>query len=152
MTKVQPIEMDNATEDLALFHYRDIIGQIEDLFQTYALLGSGGSIIIQGTSALTAIDVNKGGSKGSNLSVNIEAAKEIARQIRLRNSGGIIVIDFIKSSSKTDEGKLIAALETAINDDPCTVQIHGMTKLGLIEITRKRRTPPLEDRFQGILS
>lgn len=152
MTKVQPIEMKNATEDLALFHYRDIIGQIEDLFQTYALLGSGGSIIIQGTSALTAIDVNKGGSKGSNLSVNIEAAREIARQIRLRNCGGIIVIDFIKSSSKTDEGKLIAALETAINDDPCTVQIHGMTKLGLIEITRKRRTPPLEDRFQGILS
>lgn len=149
MTKVQPIELKNATEDLALFHYRDIIGQIEDLFQSYSMLPSGGNIIIQGMSALTAVDVNKGGSKGSNLSINIEAAKELARQIRLRNCGGIIVVDFLKITSKGDEGKLIAALEQAINDDPCTVQIHGATKLGLVEITRKRRTPPLEDRFQG---
>lgn len=152
MTKVQPVELKNATEDLALFHYRDIIGQIEDLFHAYALLPSGGNIIIQGTSALTAIDVNKGGSKKSNLEVNIEAAREAARQIRLRNCGGVIVIDFLKSTSKVEEGQLIAALEEAINDDPCTVQIHGLTKLGLIEITRKRRTPELEDRFQGSIS
>jgi len=152
VTKIEPIELDNAAEDLALFHYRDIIGQIEDLFQAYAMLPSGANIIIQGTAALTAIDINKSGSKDSNLSVNIQAAKEIARQIRLRNCGGIIVVDFLKSQNKKDEGKLIAALEEAINEDPCTVQIHGMTALGLIEITRKRRTPKLKDRFQGILS
>ena len=152
VTKIDPIELTDATDDLALFHYRDIIGQIEDLFQPYAMLPSGGNIIIQGTAALTAIDVNKGGSKDSHLGVNIEAAKEVARQMRLRNCGGIIVIDFLKSRNKKDQGKLIAALEEAINEDPCTVQIHGLTSLGLIEITRKRRTPKLVDRFHGLLT
>lgn len=151
VTKIEPVELSNAEDDLALFHERDILGQIEALFQSYTLLPSGGSVILQGTAALTAIDVNKGSSKDSHLGVNIEAAKEIARQIRLRNCGGIIVVDFLKSQNKKDQGKLIAALEDAINEDPCTVQIHGMTALGLIEMTRKRRTPQLEDRFQGIV-
>ena len=150
VTKIEPIELDNATEDLALFHYRDIIGQIEDLFQPYALLPGGGNIIIQGTAALTAIDVNRGGSNDSHLGINIEAAKEAARQIRLRNCGGIIVVDFLKSKDRKTQGQLIAALEEAINEDPCTVQIHGITALGLIELTRKRRTPPLEDRFEQL--
>lgn len=149
VTKIEPIELPNAAEDLALFHERDIIGQIEDLFQSYCMLPSGGNIIMQGTAALTAIDVNKGGDKKGKLSTNIEAAKEVARQLRLRNAGGIIVVDFLKMKSKNEQGKLIAALEDAINDDPCTVQIHGVTSLGLIEMTRKRRTPPLEDRFEG---
>jgi Rne/Rng family ribonuclease len=113
------------------------------------MLPSGGNIIIQGTAALTAIDVNKGGDKKGKLSTNIEAAQEVARQLRLRNCGGIIIVDFLKMKSKKEQGKLIAALEEAINDDPCTVQIHGMTNLGLIEITRKRRTPPLEERIVG---
>ncbi|MCB9982270.1 MAG: ribonuclease E/G [Rhodospirillales bacterium] len=151
VTKIEPIELDNATDDLALFHYRDIIGQIEDLFHPYAILPGGGNIIVQDTAALTAIDVNKGGSHVSNLGVNIQAAKEAARQIRLRNCGGIIVIDFLKSQNRKDQGELIAALEKAIDEDPCTVQIHGITALGLIELTRKRRTPPLADRFQGML-
>ena len=151
VTKIEPIELDTASEDLALFHHRDIIGQIEDLFHPYALLPGGGNIIIQGTAALTAIDVNKGGCKNAHLAVNIEAAREAARQIRLRNCGGIIVIDFLKSQNRKDQGKLIAALEESIDEDPCTVQIHGITALGLIEITRKRRTPPLADRFQGML-
>lgn len=149
VTKIEPVELPNADEDLALFHERDIIGQIEDLFQAYCVLPSGGSVIMQGTAALTAIDVNKGGDKDSKLSTNIEAVKEIARQLRLRNCGGIIVVDFLKMKSKAEQGKLIAALEEAINDDPCTVQIHGLTNLGLIEITRKRRTPPLDERFIG---
>lgn len=151
ITKVKPIEIKNATQDLALFSYRDILGQIEDLFQPYTLLKGGGSLIIQSTAALTAIDVNKGSAKGSNLAVNLEAAQEIARQIRLRNSGGAILIDFLKFQSKADETKLLQALERWVNDDPCTVQIHGTTKLGLVEITRKRRTPALEERFEGDL-
>ena len=149
VTKISPIELPNAAEDLALFHERDIIGQIEDLFQSYCVLPSGGSIILQGTAALTAVDVNKGGDKDSKLGTNIEAAKELARQLRLRNCGGIIVVDFIRMNSKKEQGKLIAALEEAINDDPCTVQIHGLSNLGLIEMTRKRRTPPLDERFVG---
>lgn len=149
--KIQPVELRNASEDLALFHERDIIGQIEELVQSYVLLPGGGNIIIQGTAALTAVDVNKGGDTRGHLSTNIEAANEIARQIRLRNCGGAIVVDFLKSKSKKDQGQLIAALEEAINDDPCTVQIHGLTNLGLIEMTRKRRTPPLEERLDGII-
>lgn len=148
VTKIEPVELQDATEDLALFYERDIIGQIEALFDSYTLLDQGANIIIEKTAALTAIDVNKGGDKRSHLTVNIEAARDIARQIRLRNIGGIIVVDFLKFQSRKDEGQVIAALEQAVLQDPCTVQIHGKTPLGLIEMTRKRRTPTLEERFQ----
>ncbi|GJL85079.1 MAG: ribonuclease G [Micavibrio sp.] len=151
VTKIEPVELDDASDDLALFHYRDIIGQIEDLFQPYAVLPGGGNIIIQDTAALTAIDINRGADDSPRLAINIEAAKEIARQIRLRNTGGIIIIDFLKLTSKKDEGKLIAAIEEFIDNDPCTVHIHGMTALGLMELTRDRRTLPLQERFEGIL-
>lgn len=152
MTKIQPVEIEDASEDLALFHYRDIVGQIEDLFQPYVFLEGGGNIIIQGTAALTAIDVNKGAAKGSNFSINTQAARELARQIRLRNCGGAIVVDFLKLKGGAEAEKLISALEDAFNEDPCTVQIHGFTKLGFMELTRKRRTPPLRERFQGKIS
>lgn len=144
--KVDPIELDNATIDWALFDYRDIIGQIEALFQSYALLPGGGNIIIQETAALTAIDVNRGADKSSGLSINLDAAKEIARQIRVRNLGGIIMVDFLKSKNKKENGQLIACMEKEIAKDPCTVQIHGLTALGLLEMTRTRRTPPLDQR------
>lgn len=147
VTKIEPIEMKGAEKDFALFEYRDIVGQIEDLFQPYVLLPGGGNIIIQPTAALTAIDVNRGGDKRSNLSINIEAALEAARQLRLRNLGGIVMIDFLKSPNKNAEGQMIAALEKALQDDPCTVQMHGLTALGLMELARKRRTPPLADRL-----
>lgn len=147
VTKIEPVQLDNATYDLALFDYRDIIGQIEELFQSYAMLQGGGNIIMQDTAALTAVDVNRSGASSANLDINIQAAKEVARQIRLRNTGGIVIVDFLRMKSKTEQGKMLAALEDAILDDPCTVQIHGMTPLGLVEITRKRRTPPLHERF-----
>jgi ribonuclease G len=146
--KIEPVELENAQIDFALFDHRDVVGQIEDLFHPYAMLQSGGNIIIQETAALTAVDVNAGGNKRGHLGVNIEAAKEIARQMRLRNMGGIIIVDFLKLKSKTEKDTFLSALEDAILEDPCTVQIHGLTKLGLIEMTRKRRTPPLQERFE----
>lgn len=149
VTKITPVELQDAEEDLALFYYRDVMAQIEDLFQPYTLLPSGGNIITQTTAALTAIDVNKGGAKGSLLSVNLEAAEEVARQIRLRNLGGIVIVDFLKFHGKKEESQVLKALELAVGQDPCTVQIHGKTALGLVEITRKRRTPPLHERFEG---
>ena len=149
VTKITPLEMDNATDDFALFAHRDIIGKIEDLFKPYALLPGGGNILIQTTAALTAVDVNKGADKNAALSINLQAADEIARQIRLRNIGGAILIDFLKFHGGPDLKKLLAALENAFRDDPCTVQIHGRTGLGFIEISRKRRTPSLHDRFDG---
>ena len=149
--QIQPLELDDATQDLALFHYRDISGQIEDLFQPYVLLKDGANVIIQTTAALTSIDVNKGADRRSNLAVNIDAANEIAKQLRLRNTGGIIIVDFVKFQAKSDETKVLKALEKAFATDPCTVQIHGRTNLGLVEISRKRRTPPLHERFDGVL-
>lgn len=150
--KIHPVELEEPDAELALFDFRGLLGDIEDLFQEYGLLRSGGSIIIQQTAALTAIDVNRGGDDRSAMDVNLEAGEEIARQIRLRNLGGIIVIDFLKLVKKDDQKRLLKALETIFNTDPCTVQIHGLTGLGLLEITRKRRTPPLTERLDNVES
>lgn len=149
MTKITPIELDDATQDLALLEHRDVLGQVESLLHDYTFLQKGGNIILQETAALTAIDINKGSDVRSHLALNIDAAREIGRQIRLRNVGGIIVVDFLKMNN-TDEKKLLKELNNVINQDPCTVQIHGFTKLGLMELTRKRRTPSLQDRFDGL--
>lgn len=150
VTKIVPVELDDGSEDLALFEHEDMMGQIETLFYNYVLLPSGGNLIIQSTAALTAVDINKGGDKRSHLALNLEAVKELARQMRLRNCGGIIVVDFLKMTGKKDKDALLEALDNATYSDPCTVQIHGMTNLGLVEITRKRRTPALAERFEGI--
>lgn len=146
VTKIIPVELDNATVDFALFDFRDIMGQIEDIFQSYVILPSGGNIIIQETAALTAIDINRGGDRNSYQNVNLEAAREVARQIRLRNTGGIVMVDFLKSKNKKNEKELLDVMNAEILKDPCTVQIHGITKLGLMELTRNRRTPPLRER------
>ncbi len=145
MTKIQPVEIEGAGADLALFDYHDVTTQIEDLLHPYVVLPNGGNIIIQQTAALTAIDVNPGSARGSNLAVNLEAAEMILKQMKLRNLGGIIMIDFLKTKNSSEDQKLKKALKTAGAKDPCTVQVHGKTKLGLYELTRKRRTPPLMD-------
>ncbi len=148
--KIQAIELEDGESDLSLFDHHGLLGDIEDLFQDYALLLSGGSLIIQETSALTAIDVNRGGDDRPAMDVNIEAAQEIARQIRLRNIGGIIIIDFLKLQNQEDRQKFLKSLTPIFDTDPCTVQVHGLTALGLVEITRKRRTPPLSERLDTI--
>lgn len=148
MTKIRPVELDNATDDFALFDHFDLIPQIEDVLQPYVILPGGGNIILQQTAALMAVDVNRGeDTTSSNLDLNMIAAREIGRQLRLRNIGGIVVIDFIKMKTKADEGRIIAAFEESIANDACTVQIHGMTELGLMEVTRQRRLPPLAERM-----
>lgn len=149
--KITPIEIEGAEKDLALFHYRDIIGQIEDLLHPYAILPSGGNLIIQETAALTAIDVNKSASGASHLAVNLEALKEAARQIRIRNLGGAIMIDFLRLKTKADKKALERAIIEIINQDPCTVQFHGETNTGFYEFTRKRRTPALTYLFDEAL-
>ncbi|PZO86786.1 MAG: ribonuclease E [Micavibrio aeruginosavorus] len=150
--KIHAVELDDPDAELALFDYRGLLGDIEDLFQDYALLSGGGSIIIQETAALTAIDVNRGGDNRPALALNTEAAKEIARQIRLRNIGGILLIDFLKGAGKEDQKTFLKSLTDIFDTDPCTVQIHGFTALGLVEITRKRRTPPLSERLDNVES
>lgn len=146
VTKIKPVELKNAGNDLALLDHYDLLKPIEDLFQPYAVLSGGGNIIIQGTSALIAIDVNRGADKNSNLTINLEAASEAIRQIRIRNLGGIIMIDFIRMKDEKERKQLLTHIERLINDDPCTVQIHGFTSTGLLEVTRQRRTPTLFER------
>ena len=151
VTKINPVEVQHSADDLALFDQRGVVDQIEDLFKPYALLPGGGNIILQETAALVAVDVNRGADTQSNLGLNIEAVEAAARQIRLRNLGGIIMIDALKMKNKREQKALLDALQHAVDRDPCTVQIHGMTALGLIEMTRKRRTPGLHSRFLSAL-
>ncbi len=152
VTKIRPIEIENAEIDLALFDHHGVMEQVVSLFQPYALMISGGNMIFQDTAAFMAIDVNSGADKRSHLALNIEAAVEIARQLRLRNQGGAVLVDFLKMPDSKDKKALLTALQKAVDEDPCTVHIHGFTRLGLVEMTRARRTPSLHDRFEGRIS
>lgn len=144
--KIKPIELKHAVQDLALLEHHDLLKPIGGFFQPYALLPSGGNILVQTTAALVAIDVNRGADRNSNLSINLEAAAEIARQIRIRNLGGIILIDFINLKTERERKQLLDRFSELVNEDPCTVQIHGYTALGLLELSRQRRTPTLHER------
>jgi Rne/Rng family ribonuclease len=150
VTKIQPVEIES--DELGLFEFHDLIGQVEELFQPYAVLREGGVIIMQEAAAFTAIDVNSGADKRGKLAINMDAGKEVARQIRLRNMGGAIVIDFLKMKDKDERQALLDALADYFNEDACTVQIHGFTNLGFLEITRSQRTPALIERFQNAIS
>ncbi len=149
MTRIKPVEIADGAQEFGLFEHHDIVGQIESLLVPYALLDQGATLIIQDTAALTAIDVNSAGDTRGRLAVNLDAAQEVARQLRLRNLGGAVIIDFLRLKKKTERDKLIKALEVVFDDDPCTVQIHGWSNLGMIEVTRHRRTPPLHERFES---
>lgn len=107
-------------------------------------LESGGEIVIDHAEAMTVIDVNTAASvKGASqrqliLKTNIEAAKEIARQLRLRNIGGIVIIDFITMDHEEDRKKVIEAFKKALKSDRARTEVLGFTKLGLLEMTRRR--------------
>ena len=148
VTKIKPVELPDQEADLGLFDFHDVLDPIEDLFQPYVLMKGGGNIIIQETAAMCVIDLNRGSDTRSGLTINLEAIKEVARQIRLRNLGGIIMVDFLKMKNKKERDTFMKALDEIVISDPCTVQIHGLTNLGLVEITRKRRTPPLQDKLE----
>lgn len=115
-------------------------------------LKSGGSLIIQPTEALTVIDVNTGksisGKQEQYLKLNLEAAKEAARQIRLRNLSGIILIDFINLSSQEDRDLLLRTMREFTASDPVKTDVIDITRLGLMEITRKKIHPPLYEVFR----
>ena len=151
VARVALIEDLSPNVPLALLDHHDLMTQVEDLFQPYWILDGGGSIILQETAALCAIDVNRGSDTGSNLSINLKAVEELGRQIRIMNLGGIIMVDFLRMSSKADKQKLMDALDILASNDACTVQIHGFTALGLVEMTRERRTPPLLDCLEHVI-
>ena len=121
----------------------DINNQIEKLSNRKVWLKSGGFITIDKTEALTAIDVNTGKcTEGKSLAdviykVNAEATKEIAKQIRLRDIGGIIIIDYIDMLRKNDKEKIEKLLKEYLKEDRAKTQVEGFTKLDLMELTRK---------------
>lgn len=113
-------------------------------FEKKIKLPSGGYIIIEETEALVAVDVNSGSFKGHkdaevmSLTTNLEAAKEVARQLRLRNKGGVIVIDFIDMHDASNKRKVVNTLKKELKKDKSRSRVYGMTKLGLVQLTRKR--------------
>jgi Rne/Rng family ribonuclease len=120
--------------------------QLEEALGREVALPGGGSLIIEPTAALTAIDVN---GAGRPLETDLAAAGEIARQLRLRRIGGIVVIDFVDLESRRERARLDAALRAAFADDPAAVQLYPMSPLGLVELSRQRLGPSLAELLGG---
>lgn len=128
-----------------LFDIHEIDGAIEDLRDGAVALPSGGGIIIEYTHAMVVVDVNQG-SCTNILTANLEAAREVARQMRLRNLSGAILVDFINMNHRTERAEVLDALEKALAHDGATSLVHGFTRVGIVEITRKRRTGMLVEK------
>jgi ribonuclease G len=137
------------TEATPLFDKFDIESEIRDLFKARCELPTGGSIIIQPTEALVSVDVNTGRYTGKKdpektiLRTNLEAAREIARQIRLRDIGGIIVCDFIDMETRSNRDKVLQELRTHLGRDRARTKAFAVSELGLVEMTRQRVRPSL---------
>ena len=138
------IYFDPAQEPLPLFERFHVHEQLHKALDRKVWLPSGGSLVIELTEALTVIDVNTGKNVGrTNLEEtvyrnNLEAAEEVARQLRLRDIGGIIVIDFIDMEIRENRHKVVAAFREALARDKTRTQVFDITDLGLVEMTRKR--------------
>jgi len=137
------------TEPTPLFDKFDIEAEIRDLFKARVELPTGGSLVIQPTEALVSIDVNTGRYTGKKdpektiLRTNLEAAREIARQIRLRDIGGIIVCDFIDMETRSNRDKVLQELRTHLGRDRARTKALAVSELGLVEMTRQRVRPSL---------
>ncbi|PYO43636.1 MAG: hypothetical protein DMD33_05425 [Gemmatimonadetes bacterium] len=132
-----------------LFDEYDIEAEIRSLFKPRVELPTGGYLIVQPTEALVSIDVNTGRYTGKKdpestiLKTNLEAAREVARQLRLRDIGGIIVVDFIDMESRGNRDKVLQELRTHLGRDRARTKAFAVSELGLIEMTRQRVRPSL---------
>ena len=135
---------DTASEGISLFERHHVHEQVHKALDRKVWLPSGGSLIIEHTEALTVIDVNTGKNVGKNnledtvFANNMEAAEEIAKQLRLRDIGGIIVIDFIDMEVKGNRAKVVDSFRSALSRDKTRTQVFDISELGLVEMTRKR--------------
>ncbi len=133
------------------FEREGVEAAIEALLEPRVGLPSGGSLLIEPVQTLTAIDVNTGGAEGRGgpaaqaLAVDLEAAAEIPRQLRLRGLSGLIVIDFLGLSDLAARQRLVEALKRGLNDDPVTSRVFPMRRSGLVEMTRRRARPALHE-------
>ncbi len=142
--------------EVPLFSHYQIESQIESAFQREVRLPSGGSIVIDPTEALTSIDINsaratKGGDiEETALNTNLEAADEIARQLRLRDLGGLVVIDFIDMTPVRHQREVENRLRDAVRIDRARVQIGRISRFGLLEMSRQRLSPSLAEASHHI--
>jgi ribonuclease G len=140
---------------VSLFERFHIEKQIQATLSRRVPLAGGGSIVIDETEALIAIDVNTGSDtqhrnqQAAILNTNLEAAEEIARQLRLRQMSGIIVVDFVDMENAHNEQQLIAKIKEELNKDRISADFVDLTALGLVEITRKRAGESLADMLEG---
>ena len=139
-------------KDVSLFAEHNIENQINDLFSLTVKLQSGGSIVINTTEALVAIDVNSGKNtterniENTALKTNLEAASEIARQLRLRDLGGLVVIDFIDMDDYRNNFKVEKTIKTALYRDRARIQVGRISMFGLLELSRQRLRSSLIDK------
>ena len=135
---------DRDVEPLSLFERHHVTDQLRKAVDPKVWLPSGGSLIIEPTEALTVIDVNTGKNVGSSsleetvYRNNLEAAREVARQLRLRDVGGIIVIDFVDMEIKKNREEVVRVFREALAQDKTRTQVFDISDLGLVEMTRKR--------------
>ncbi|MEE8364718.1 MAG: Rne/Rng family ribonuclease [Gammaproteobacteria bacterium] len=141
-------------DDLPLFNRFQIENQIESAFSREVTLPSGGAIVIDHTEALISIDINSArATRGSDIEetaklTNLEAADEIARQLRIRDLGGLIVIDFIDMMQNKNQREVETRLRNAVYDDRARVQIGRISRFGLLEMSRQRLRPSLGESSQ----
>ncbi|NIA88487.1 ribonuclease E [Rahnella aceris] len=142
--------------EIPLFSHYQIESQIESAFQREVRLPSGGSIVIDSTEALTAIDINSArATRGGDIeetafNTNLEAADEIARQLRLRDLGGLIVIDFIDMTPVRHQREVENRLRDAVRQDRARIQIGRISRFGLLEMSRQRLSPSLGESTHHI--
>ena len=147
---------DRAVEPLSIFERHHVHEQIHKALDRKVWLPSGGSLIIEHTEALTVIDVNTGKNVGSSsleetvFRNNLEAAVEIAKQLRLRDIGGIIVIDFIDMEIRRNRDEVIKVFRDALARDKTRTQVFDISELGLVEMTRKRIGEGLLESFSSL--
>ncbi|MCB1745731.1 MAG: ribonuclease E, partial [Gammaproteobacteria bacterium] len=143
-------------DSVPLFSRYQIEGQIESAFSRTVRLPSGGSIVIEPTEALTTIDINSArATQGGDIEetaykTNLEAAEEVGRQLRLRDLGGLIVIDFIDMTSNKNQRAVETRLREAVKIDRARVQIGRISRFGLLEMSRQRLRPSLTDSSHEI--
>jgi ribonuclease G len=130
--------------DLPVFDHYDVERQIEEAFRRRVNLSSGGYVVFDETEALIAVDVNSGRHKGKGsqeeaiLNINTEAVEEVARQLRLRNVGGLVVIDLIDMKSRKHQNTVYRAMKAALQRDRARVNVLPISDLGILEMTRQR--------------
>jgi ribonuclease E len=145
--------IDHHRESKSILEYFRVNAAIREALKPRVDLPSGGYVIIEPTEALTVIDVNSGSfthsatSRETVLWTNYEAATEIARQLRLRNLGGVIIVDFIDMDSRRDQLKLLEHFNRCLRVDKARPQVAQLTELGLVELTRKRQGQNIYELF-----